>query len=274
MFPWCVFPLRVSFSICIHASHNPSCLFALVVWQLNSSRVSCCCDPVFQCLLGKSQQRPPSHLSCSSVSSLFCLKVSLSSHPDGWNVWVPEVGPSSSRSWALFSAVLWFIFACWVQSWTELPSISWTYECEVTVKAMTAEFMGQNTHIWWLNMYIYVIPKPRRILCCCNSLHYSGKAFHKIFEPGCRNLLSVAGLAFQIIPKLLDGVVVDALCRPFILPHQTRKPFLHAPCFVYSGIVMLKQEKALPKLFQQSWKHICLKYIITCCSIKISFHWN
>lgn len=69
MFPWCVLPLSVLVSICIHASQNPSCLFVLVVWQLNSSWVTRCCDPVFQHLFGKSQHRPPSHLSCSFVSS-------------------------------------------------------------------------------------------------------------------------------------------------------------------------------------------------------------
>lgn len=70
MFPWCVCSHCVLVSICIHASQNPSCLFVLVVWQLNSSWVTRCCDPVFQHLFGKSQHRPPpSHLSCSFVSS-------------------------------------------------------------------------------------------------------------------------------------------------------------------------------------------------------------
>lgn len=70
----CVFP-PVSFSFCIHASHKPSCLFALVAWQLNSSWVSGCCDPVSKHLFGKSQHRPPLHLSRSTVSTLprFCV---------------------------------------------------------------------------------------------------------------------------------------------------------------------------------------------------------
>lgn len=78
-------------SICIHASQNPSCLFALVVWQLNSSWVTRCCDPVFQHLFGKSQHRPPSHLSCSFVSSCvgkcFILTAEVSD---------PDVDPSST----------------------------------------------------------------------------------------------------------------------------------------------------------------------------------
>jgi hypothetical protein len=33
------------------------------------------------------------------------------------------------------------------------------------------------------------------------------------------------------------------------------KPFLYGPHFMDRGIVMLKQERAFPKLLPQSWKH-------------------
>uniref|UniRef100_A0A4W5PS16 Uncharacterized protein n=1 Tax=Hucho hucho TaxID=62062 RepID=A0A4W5PS16_9TELE len=33
------------------------------------------------------------------------------------------------------------------------------------------------------------------------------------------------------------------------------KPFLYGPRFVHRGIVMLKQERAFPKMLPQSWKH-------------------
>ena len=32
------------------------------------------------------------------------------------------------------------------------------------------------------------------------------------------------------------------------------KQFLYGPCFVHVGIVMLKQERAFPKMLSQSWK--------------------
>lgn len=38
---------------------------------------------------------------------------------------------------------------------------------------------------WLLNMPLFNMLS----LCCCNSLHSSGEAFHKMLEPGCRDLL-------------------------------------------------------------------------------------
>ena len=62
--------------------------------------------------------------------------------------------------------------------------------------------------------------------------------------------------AIQLIPKVFDGVEVRALCRPVKFFHtDLDKPFLYGPCFVHGGIVMLKQERAFPKLLPQRWKH-------------------
>ena len=62
--------------------------------------------------------------------------------------------------------------------------------------------------------------------------------------------------AFQFIPKVFDGVEVRALCKPVKFFHtDLDKPFLYGPRFLHGGIVMLKQERAFPKLFPQSWKH-------------------
>jgi hypothetical protein len=62
--------------------------------------------------------------------------------------------------------------------------------------------------------------------------------------------------AFQFIPKMFDGVETRALCRPVKFFHtDLDKPFLYRPRFVHRGIVILKQEKAFPKLFPQSRKH-------------------
>jgi hypothetical protein len=53
----------------------------------------------------------------------------------------------------------------------------------------------------------------------------------------------------------VDGVEVRALCRPVKFFHtDINKPFLYGPRFVHGGIVMLKQERAFPKLLPQSWK--------------------
>ena len=63
-------------------------------------------------------------------------------------------------------------------------------------------------------------------------------------------------LEFQFIPKLLDGVEVRVLCRPVKFFHtDLDKPFMYGPCFIHSGIVMLRQQRAFPKLLPQSWKH-------------------
>ena len=59
-------------------------------------------------------------------------------------------------------------------------------------------------------------------------------------------------MAFQFIPKAFDGVKVRALCRPVKLFHTyLDKPFLYGPRFVHRVIVMLKQERAFPKLLHQ-----------------------
>ena len=47
----------------------------------------------------------------------------------------------------------------------------------------------------------------------------------------------------------------SSLCRPVKFFYtDIDKPFLYAPLFVHGGIVMLKQERAFPKLLPQSWK--------------------
>lgn len=137
-------PLRILSSICIHASHRPGCLFVLVVWQLNSSRVSWCCDPVFQCLCGKPQHRPASHLCCSSVSSLYCLKVSchliLTAELFQRLILLPVVA-------ALFStgSFLPFEFSPGLSS---LPSSGVSgVGCDF-VSAMAAEIMRRNKCMW------------------------------------------------------------------------------------------------------------------------------
>ena len=54
--------------------------------------------------------------------------------------------------------------------------------------------------------------------------------------------------AFQFIQKVFDGVEVRALCRPVKFFHtDLNKPFLYGP-----RIVLLKQERAFPKLLPQS----------------------
>ena len=59
--------------------------------------------------------------------------------------------------------------------------------------------------------------------------------------------------AFQFIPKMFDGVEVRALCRPVKFFHtDLDKFFLYGPRLVHRGIVMLKQERAFPKLLPQS----------------------
>ena len=58
-------------------------------------------------------------------------------------------------------------------------------------------------------------------------------------------------LVFQFILKVFDGVEVRALCRPVKFFHNDlNKPLLYGPRFVHGGIVMLKQERAFPKLLQ------------------------
>jgi hypothetical protein len=55
---------------------------------------------------------------------------------------------------------------------------------------------------------------------------------------------------------VFDAVEVRALCRPVKFFHtDLDKHFMHGTHFVHGGIVMLKQERAFPKLLPQSWKH-------------------
>ena len=76
--------------------------------------------------------------------------------------------------------------------------------------------------------------------------------------------------AFQFIPKVFDVVEVRALCRPVKFLHTNLdKLVLYGPRFVHGGIVMLKQERAFPKLLHQSWKHRIFCNFIFCCSVKI-----
>ena len=54
---------------------------------------------------------------------------------------------------------------------------------------------------------------------------------------------------FQFIPKVFDGGEVKALYRPVkFFNTDLDKPFLYVPRFGHRGIVMLKQERAFPKL--------------------------
>jgi hypothetical protein len=52
------------------------------------------------------------------------------------------------------------------------------------------------------------------------------------------------------------------------------KPFLYGHHFVHGGIVMMKQERAFPKLLPQSWKHRIVENVIVCYSVKITLLWN
>ena len=64
------------------------------------------------------------------------------------------------------------------------------------------------------------------------------------------------GLAFQFVPKVFDGVEVRVHCRLVKFFHTNLdESFLYGPCFVHRGFVLLKQERAFPKLLPQTWKH-------------------
>ena len=63
------------------------------------------------------------------------------------------------------------------------------------------------------------------------------------------------------------------MCRPVKFFHtDLDKPY--GPHFVHRGIVMLKLERAFPKLLPQSWKHRIVQNAIVCCSIMIPVYWN
>ena len=52
----------------------------------------------------------------------------------------------------------------------------------------------------------------------------------------------------------------SGLCRPVKFFHtDLNKPFLYGPCFVHEGIVMLKQERAFPKLLPKLEAKNCLE---------------
>ena len=57
--------------------------------------------------------------------------------------------------------------------------------------------------------------------------------------------------AFQLIPNVFDGVEVRAQCMPVKFFHTNLdKPLPFGPFFVQRDIVMLKQERAFPKLLE------------------------
>ena len=91
--------------------------------------------------------------------------------------------------------------------------------------------------------------------CCRDLIPFSHK---RISEVGhwCWAIRSGSQSAFQFILKVFDGVDVRALCGPVKFFHtDLDSPFLYGPHFVHRGIVMLKQERAFPKLLPRSWKH-------------------
>ena len=81
--------------------------------------------------------------------------------------------------------------------------------------------------------------------------------------------------AFQFIPKVFNKVKVRVMCRRVKFFHtDLHKPFPYGPRIVHGGIVMLKQERAFPKLLPQSWKHRIVQNVIVCCSVNISLQRN
>ena len=75
--------------------------------------------------------------------------------------------------------------------------------------------------------------------------------------------------AFQFIPKVFDGVGVRALCRPVKFFYTyLEKHFCMDFALCTWGIVMLKQERAFPKLLEAHNRLDCH------CRVKISLHWN
>ncbi len=109
---------------------------------------------------------------------------------------------------------------------------------------------------WTLNPYViaeHLILKPCALICCYNSLHFSGKAFHSrdLLPFSHKSIIEVhhwcwlmrSGSQSVFIPKVLDGVEVRALCRPIKFFHnKLGKLFVYWP--VYGVSVMLKQERA------------------------------
>ena len=77
--------------------------------------------------------------------------------------------------------------------------------------------------------------------------------------------LAVSTLIHSIIPKVIYRVEVRTLCRPvkFLHPKITHS-CLYGPCFVHWCAVMLEQERAIPKLFPQSWEHEIVQNVLVC----------
>jgi hypothetical protein len=68
--------------------------------------------------------------------------------------------------------------------------------------------------------------------------------------------ISVVGHCCWACIAEFDRVEIRALCKLVKFFHtDLDKLFLYGPCFVHRGIVMLKPEKAFPKLLPQTWKH-------------------
>ena len=90
--------------------------------------------------------------------------------------------------------------------------------------------------------------------CCSDLLPFRRNSISEV-RHWCWAIWPGSQSAFQLIPKVSDGVEVRALCMPVKFFHtDLDKPFLYGPRFVHRGI-MLKQERAFPKLLPLSWKH-------------------
>lgn len=81
----------------------------------------------------------------------------------------------------------------------------------------------------------HIVEYPKWALICCFTSP-SEKAFNKILEAGCKNLLPFS-------QKSITEVKYRAV------------KFSHGPGFVHGNIVILKQEKAFPKLSPQICKY-------------------
>uniref|UniRef100_A0A0E9WTX1 Uncharacterized protein n=1 Tax=Anguilla anguilla TaxID=7936 RepID=A0A0E9WTX1_ANGAN len=120
-------------------------------------------------------------------------------------------------------------------------------------------------------------------LCCYNNLRSSGKALYYrcwstaagICFHSARSSLVRSGtdwaispdlhLAFQLIPKVLDGVEVRTLCRPVkFIRTDLYKTISIWTLFCARGYC--HAERAFPKLLPQSWKQR-----IVCCVIALTF---
>ena len=102
--------------------------------------------------------------------------------------------------------------------------------------------------------------------CCGDLLPFSHKSICEVGH-GCWAIKAGSQSTFQFIPKMFDGVEVRAMCRPVKFFHNDLdKSFLIGPHFAHGCIVMLKQERAFPKLLPKSWNHKIVYNVIACCS--------